>query len=374
MTRKEFIVFSMVFFASIFGITGLIKELTSHADAFSSVEAEAEDGVITGPAVKVTDNTASGGAAVQFGNSSNSTLRRIGWGIIVATNSGTYSGSQASLYKLAWQVYGSEGTGTGPKFYDGGDGIAKTWSNCASSTYGSKPNETGVQLCWKGTFNETDYLASCRSAVAAFPTRTVRTTYWQEGDRPSGTTPADMQAQIQNQYNTIQSAPDLIGKVEVWPCFTAYNQVESPVSGRSMEDFVGDYAAMCGGLSIDIYQFQGSNVSQTWTAADDMDAILQRANAMGLPVRMAEMGTTDLGGTDTDAKRAARTQTFYDWGSANAYDSSTGLGCLGGDYYENYSGVNNTTTTGPTGFIADELSSSPLYPLSFAVVKNSLTS
>jgi hypothetical protein len=67
MTRKEFLAFSMVAVAGIFGVVGLIKELSSHA-ASPTANSEAENGTISPPAGEVSDINASGGHAIQFGN------------------------------------------------------------------------------------------------------------------------------------------------------------------------------------------------------------------------------------------------------------------------------------------------------------------
>ena len=65
MTRKEFLGFSVFTMASVFGIVGLIKELTSRA-ATPTASFEAEDGTVTAPA-KVVADSASGGSAIKFG-------------------------------------------------------------------------------------------------------------------------------------------------------------------------------------------------------------------------------------------------------------------------------------------------------------------
>ena len=67
MSRKEFLAFGAFAVASIFGIVGLIRQLTSHA-ATPAVSTEAEDGTVQTPATIVTDSTASGGGAVKFGS------------------------------------------------------------------------------------------------------------------------------------------------------------------------------------------------------------------------------------------------------------------------------------------------------------------
>jgi hypothetical protein len=67
MTRKEFLVLGGLLVGSVFGITGIIKELMSHA-AGVSASGEPEIGTVTSPASIVTDSTASGGKAVKFGS------------------------------------------------------------------------------------------------------------------------------------------------------------------------------------------------------------------------------------------------------------------------------------------------------------------
>ena len=67
MSRKEFLAFAVFAVASVFGITGLIRELASHA-ATPAVNIEPETGTVTAPATTVTDGTASGIRAVQFGS------------------------------------------------------------------------------------------------------------------------------------------------------------------------------------------------------------------------------------------------------------------------------------------------------------------
>jgi len=65
MTRKEFLTFGLVIFASLFGIVGVIKQLLSHA-ATATATGEAEGGNVASPATVVSDAGASGGAAIKF--------------------------------------------------------------------------------------------------------------------------------------------------------------------------------------------------------------------------------------------------------------------------------------------------------------------
>jgi hypothetical protein len=73
MTRKEFLGFAAVTIASAFGITGLIKELASHAST-PTAEAEPETGTVTAPAAVVSDTTASNQKAIKFGSGSTGTI------------------------------------------------------------------------------------------------------------------------------------------------------------------------------------------------------------------------------------------------------------------------------------------------------------
>ena len=66
MSRKEFLAFSTFAIASVFGVVGLIRELSSRA-ATPTADIELEDGTVAAPAAVVTDATASGGSAVKFG-------------------------------------------------------------------------------------------------------------------------------------------------------------------------------------------------------------------------------------------------------------------------------------------------------------------
>jgi hypothetical protein len=76
MTRKEFLRFSALGVISLFGVAGVISELSSHAATPYSSE-EAENGTLSGEANIVNDTNASSDKAVQFGNdnSSSYTLR-----------------------------------------------------------------------------------------------------------------------------------------------------------------------------------------------------------------------------------------------------------------------------------------------------------
>lgn len=65
-TRKEFLTYGGIAFASLFGIYGAYKALLSFAGT-TPVSKEAEAGTTTSPAQVVTDSTASGGKAVKFG-------------------------------------------------------------------------------------------------------------------------------------------------------------------------------------------------------------------------------------------------------------------------------------------------------------------
>lgn len=69
MSRKEFLAFGAFAVATAFGITGLIKELLSHA-ATPTASLEVENGTVSSAASRVTDGTASGGQAVKFGSGS----------------------------------------------------------------------------------------------------------------------------------------------------------------------------------------------------------------------------------------------------------------------------------------------------------------
>jgi hypothetical protein len=64
-TRKEFLTLGTLVLASLFGIVGLLKELSSHATT-PAASTEAEDGTVRSSAVVVSDSTASGAKAVQF--------------------------------------------------------------------------------------------------------------------------------------------------------------------------------------------------------------------------------------------------------------------------------------------------------------------
>jgi hypothetical protein len=65
MTRKEFLVFCLIAVGSIVGITGLIRELTSHA-ATPTASFEPEKGTLANGATAVTVTGASGGQAAKF--------------------------------------------------------------------------------------------------------------------------------------------------------------------------------------------------------------------------------------------------------------------------------------------------------------------
>jgi hypothetical protein len=65
MSRREFLKFNALILIAVFGISGLIREILSHAATFATAE-EAEDGALSSNAKKVTDGSASGGQAVRF--------------------------------------------------------------------------------------------------------------------------------------------------------------------------------------------------------------------------------------------------------------------------------------------------------------------
>jgi hypothetical protein len=68
MNRKEFLTFTGLAVASLFGITGVITELLSHA-ATPYASSEAESGVRSGSATLLSNATSSEGEAVEFGTS-----------------------------------------------------------------------------------------------------------------------------------------------------------------------------------------------------------------------------------------------------------------------------------------------------------------
>ena len=67
MSRKEFLTLGGLVVASLFGVVGLIRELSSRAAA-STADIEPEDGTLAGGAAVTTDATASGGNGVKFGS------------------------------------------------------------------------------------------------------------------------------------------------------------------------------------------------------------------------------------------------------------------------------------------------------------------
>jgi hypothetical protein len=80
MTRKDFLSFTALGIASLFGAFGVIAELLSHAATPFATE-EAEKGSKTGVATTVISATASGGEAVQFGG-----LNSFGLGIAIGSD------------------------------------------------------------------------------------------------------------------------------------------------------------------------------------------------------------------------------------------------------------------------------------------------
>jgi hypothetical protein len=67
MTRKDFLGFSALSVAALFGIVGVITELFSHA-ATPYASSEAESGILSGDAAIMNDPSAAGNKAVQFGS------------------------------------------------------------------------------------------------------------------------------------------------------------------------------------------------------------------------------------------------------------------------------------------------------------------
>jgi hypothetical protein len=84
MTRKQFIGFMALTFASLFGIVGFLSQLLSRASTPYSSK-EAENGTLSGAAKIVNDTNASAGKAVQFGNDS-SPLYGLKWSPPVLEN------------------------------------------------------------------------------------------------------------------------------------------------------------------------------------------------------------------------------------------------------------------------------------------------
>lgn len=289
------------------------------------------------------------------------------FGLILATNSGLWTGTQADLYHLAWQPTNYVATGHNPKFYDGGKGIAKTWTNVLASGYGTMPGEDSVALCWKGPYIQADFVSTCRSALAKFPTAKLRIIFSQEVDTATGLDPSTWRSTVQAMWFDIQANSDLAGNVEIWLSVTGYNQYEHPRAGRLVEDYLdASVAGRVAGIHYDVYQFQGPYWTQTWTPVPELQDMLDRANALGVGLHIGEYGVTDLrpaGKPDSDAQRARRVQDAIDWCRANV---------VGLNYYENYAGVDNTTTTGPVGLLKDHVSVAPLYPLTWAAVKGML--
>jgi hypothetical protein len=92
MSRKDFLSFTALAVVSLFGVTGVITELLSHA-ATPYASDEAEGGVLSGAATESADSTASGGKAVQFGSNP-------------ANGSGNNVGSQAILADKVVDFFG----------------------------------------------------------------------------------------------------------------------------------------------------------------------------------------------------------------------------------------------------------------------------
>jgi hypothetical protein len=89
MTRKEFLALGAFAVVSMFGVVGLIRELSSRA-ATPTADLEAEDGVVTAPATKQLDATASGGSAVKFGTATDTFV--LGTTLPTTANTGLLAG------------------------------------------------------------------------------------------------------------------------------------------------------------------------------------------------------------------------------------------------------------------------------------------
>ncbi|MGB4759381.1 MAG: hypothetical protein WBP26_04995 [Candidatus Saccharimonadales bacterium] len=70
MTRKQFLGFVLVAFASVFGVSALLRQLLS-ANTATTASIEAEAGTQSGNVTTVTDATASAGKSIKFGAASN---------------------------------------------------------------------------------------------------------------------------------------------------------------------------------------------------------------------------------------------------------------------------------------------------------------
>ncbi|TAH32389.1 hypothetical protein EYC59_05965 [Candidatus Saccharibacteria bacterium] len=104
MTRKEFLAYGFLAVMAVFGIVGLVRQLTSRASTLTA-DIEPEGGTLGSGATVVTDTGASGGQAVQFG-STDTTRGPISYPSLAAARAALKTPANANyvMWNNAWPV------------------------------------------------------------------------------------------------------------------------------------------------------------------------------------------------------------------------------------------------------------------------------
>lgn len=105
LTRKEFLGLGGLAIASLFGISGLIQTISSHA-ATDALLLETEDGTTSGVSKIISDASAGGGKAVMFGATTTPLATEPRW-LSGASGSGVPDGTFASWRGRAVPIFGS---------------------------------------------------------------------------------------------------------------------------------------------------------------------------------------------------------------------------------------------------------------------------
>lgn len=274
------------------------------------------------------------------------------FGLDVATNAGTFGGTQAQLEALARQGY-QHGLGVHTKFYDGGKGITATYNSLVSSGYGADPSETAPYLCWRGAFNRADFISVLTKVVARFTANTGVPVWVTNDQEPENKaiTAADYISKIKAMSAAIAATPALVGKVQIVPALMAYQEIDAHNQVLNWKTLVQPVAPLVAAVSWDLYDMDYSTTA--WSAKYNLDIIRAASQTLKLPYFLGEWATVRSikDGTDTEAKRAARAQDVIDYLRADAATTTNRYGALGGNWWENYQGIANNPASCASGLL-----------------------
>lgn len=272
------------------------------------------------------------------------------WSLDYSTNVGSWAGTAKALVQLIRTTYGNTGLGPYVKFYDGGAGVRTTINNLTSTGYGTVANEKSPVLCFK-TVVAADLRFAFAWALTNFPNQPVYFSYWQEMEA-SGPTPAAYTTACQTMFSVRAENAAWVQWCKFMPILRGFKEVDNPTSGRTWQNYILPNVSYIDLWSCDIYDMDFYDT--TWKAEDYVGPMITAAATIGLPWTISEWGTTvsQSDGSDTEVKRATRTQHFIDYCNSHAYDAVLNPnGIKWANYWENYAGIAGNSSLCTTGMV-----------------------